>query len=93
MAPIPEKLKVPDGQIELLPRVARAVGEPGRRGQRLVGAGAQPRQPGGQLAGPPLDASELGARGGAGVDGDRRRQRAGLSQSVCTWEARGATLA
>jgi hypothetical protein len=50
--------------------VAGAVGEPRRRGEWLVGAGAKGRQPGAQLARPSLDAAELGARGGAGVDGD-----------------------
>ena len=60
----------PQRQHELLPRVAGAVDEPRRRREDLVGAGPQRGQPGGELARPALDAAELGARGGAGVDGD-----------------------
>jgi hypothetical protein len=50
--------------------MARTVREAGRRRDHVVGARAQRRQPRGELARPPLDAAELGARGGTGVDGD-----------------------
>ena len=59
-----------DRQRELLPGVAGAVHEPRPRGEDVVGAGPQRRQPARELARPALDAPELGARGGAGVDGD-----------------------
>jgi len=48
----------------------RAVHEARPRREDLVAVGSQPRQPRRELAGPPLDPAELGARGGAGVDGD-----------------------
>jgi hypothetical protein len=57
-------------QDELLPRVAGAVDEPRPRLEDLVGAGPQRRKPGGELARPALDPAELGAGGGASVDGD-----------------------
>jgi hypothetical protein len=57
-------------QDELLPGVPGAVDEPRSRGDRLVAVGRQRGQPGGELARPAFDAAELGARGGAGVDGD-----------------------
>jgi hypothetical protein len=50
--------------------VAGAVDEPRRRREDLVRAGSQGGQPGGELARPALDPAELGARGGASVDGD-----------------------
>jgi hypothetical protein len=50
--------------------VAGAVDEPRARREHLVGVGPQGRQSRGELARPALDAAELGARGGAGVDGD-----------------------
>jgi len=50
--------------------VARAVDEARWRRQHLVGRGPQRGQADGELARPPFDAAELGARGGAGVDGD-----------------------
>jgi hypothetical protein len=50
--------------------VAGAVDEPRRRRERFVRVGPQGGQAGGELARPALDAAELGARGGAGVDGD-----------------------
>ena len=59
-----------DGQDELLPGVAGAMHEARPRGEHLVAVGAQGRQPRGELARPALDPAELGARGGAGVDGD-----------------------
>jgi len=46
------------------------VHEPRRRLEHPVGRRPQRGQPGGELARPALDAAELGARGGAGVDGD-----------------------
>jgi hypothetical protein len=63
-------------QDELLPRVASPVHQPRRWAQDGVAAGSQRRQPRGELARPPLHPAQLGARGGAGVDGDRRRQGA-----------------
>ena len=60
----------PQRQHELLPRVAGAVDEPRRRREDLVRVGPQRGQARGELARPALDAAELGARGGAGVDGD-----------------------
>ena len=75
------------GQHGLLPRVAGAVGEPRPRREDRVAPGPQRRQPRRELARPALDAAELGARGGAGVDGDRagrrpasRRPAAGLER-------------
>jgi hypothetical protein len=50
--------------------VAGAVGEPRPGRDDVVRAWAQEGQPGRQLARPALDPAELGARGGAGVDGD-----------------------
>jgi hypothetical protein len=59
-----------DREHELLPRVARAVDEPRARREHFVAVRAQRGQPRGELARPPLHPAELGARGGAGVDGD-----------------------
>jgi hypothetical protein len=50
--------------------MARAVDEGRRWCQHLVCVGPQRGQARGELARPPFDAAELGARGGAGVDGD-----------------------
>jgi hypothetical protein len=60
----------PDGQHQLLPRVAGSVDEPRAGLQDLVAIGAQRGQAHRELARPPLDPAELGARCGAGVDGD-----------------------
>jgi hypothetical protein len=57
-------------QVELLPGMAGTVHEPPRRLEDLVGVLPQRGQPRGELPRPALDAAELGARGGAGVDGD-----------------------
>ena len=66
-----QRLAAGDGrQHELLPRVAGAVDEPRARLQDLVAIRAQGGQARRELARPPLDPAELGARGGAGVDGD-----------------------
>jgi hypothetical protein len=46
------------------------VDEPRRRREDLVGIRPQGGQPGRELARPAFDAAELGAGGGAGVDGD-----------------------
>jgi hypothetical protein len=50
--------------------VSGAVHEPRARREHLVRVGAELWQPRRELARPPLDPAELGARGGAGVDGD-----------------------
>jgi hypothetical protein len=50
--------------------VAGAVDKPRGRREDLVRVGPQGRQPRGELARPAFDTAELGARGGAGVDGD-----------------------
>jgi hypothetical protein len=50
--------------------VAGAVDEPRPRREDLVRARPERGQPRGELARPALDAAELGACGGAGVDGD-----------------------
>jgi len=50
--------------------MAGAVDEPPRRREDLVRVRPQRGQAGGELARPAFDAAELGARGGAGVDGD-----------------------
>jgi hypothetical protein len=50
--------------------MARAMDEPRRRSEDRVRVGPQGGQAGGELARPAFDAAELGARGGAGVDGD-----------------------
>jgi hypothetical protein len=46
------------------------VHQPRRRREHLVGVGPQGGEARGELARPALDAAELGACGGAGVDGD-----------------------
>ncbi len=50
--------------------MAGAVREPRSRLEDLVAARRELWQARGELAGPALDPAELGARGGAGVDGD-----------------------
>ena len=62
--------RAPDRQHGLLPGVAGAVGERRRRADHPVAIGPQRRQPHRHLAGQPLDAADLGADRGAGVDRD-----------------------
>ena len=60
----------PERQRRLLPRVAGAVGERRRRPDHRVAIGPERRQAERHLARQALDAADLGADRGAGVDGD-----------------------
>ena len=60
----------PEWQHRLLPRVAGAVGERRRRPDRRIAIGSERRKAHRHLAREALDAADLGADRGAGVDGD-----------------------
>ena len=55
---------------QLLPRLPGAMREPWPRLEHLIAVRRELGQARGELAGPALDPAQLGASGGAGVDGD-----------------------